>query len=157
PDTPPDTPLDQIQPFTEEEAETTPIIDIETVRLGESTFPVGAVRVLADVDPFQIVGGHVSFSSAPVANVTLIAAEITDAGIQHAVIMQPSKTFDISQDQSLYHAELGSPISGDNPFAELGISRDTVTNFTDLLLWNDSPNDIAFSGDDYVTITLILQ
>ncbi|MGC1134140.1 MAG: hypothetical protein WA941_15045 [Nitrososphaeraceae archaeon] len=60
----------------------------------------------------------------------------------------------MSSVQSLYHAELDLPISRDNPFTN---TQDAITELSDLLLWNGSPDDIAFSNDDYITITLIIE
>jgi len=68
-----------------------PLVDLETLRLGKSTFPSGGIRPLADVDPFQIIGGHVSINS-PNPNVNVIVAQITDSRVQHAVILDLKKT-----------------------------------------------------------------
>ncbi len=65
-----------------------PFVDTETVKLGKSTFLSDALRPLIDVGPSSnIIGGHVSLSSPKGSSdhLKLIAAEITDAGIQHAV------------------------------------------------------------------------
>src|SRR5919198_5472791 len=39
-----------------------PLVDLETVRLGRSTFASNGFRPVADVTPFRIIGGHVSLS-----------------------------------------------------------------------------------------------
>jgi hypothetical protein len=68
------------------------------------------------------------------------------------VAVNLTKTLDVTTTgQSLYHADLRSPLSGINPFTG---AHDTVTHFTDLLLWNNGASRILFSGDDYLTTTL---
>ena len=37
-----------------------PLVDLETMMLGKSSFSSNGLRPLADVAPFRIVGGHVS-------------------------------------------------------------------------------------------------
>gem|GEM_PF-3197530 len=110
---------------------------------------------LADVAPSSnIIGRHVSISSPTGSDhLKLIAAEITDAGVQHAVAVNLTKTLDITATgQSLYHADMRAALAGINPFTGAG---DRVTHFTDLLLWNNGTSSIVFNGDDYVTIAII--
>jgi hypothetical protein len=65
------------------------------------------------------------------------------------VAVNLTKTLDVTTTgQSLYHADLRSPLSGINPFTG---AQDRVTHFTDLLLWNNGASSILFSGDDYLT------
>jgi hypothetical protein len=139
---------DDIQP--------TPFIDTEAVKLGKSTFLSDALRPLIDVGPSSnIIGGHVSLSSPTGSSdhLKLIAAEITDAGVQHAVAVNLTKTLDITPTvQSLYHTDLRSTFAGINPFTG---AQDRVTHFTDLLLWNNGTSSIVFSGDDYLTTEVI--
>ncbi|MDP9288551.1 MAG: hypothetical protein M3P08_10165, partial [Thermoproteota archaeon] len=133
-----------------------PFIDTETVKLGKSTFLSDALRPLIDVGPSSnIIGGHVSLSSPTGSSdhLKLIAAEITDAGVQHAVAINLTKTLDITPTvQSLYHTDLRSTFAGINPFTG---AQDRVTHFTDLLLWNNGTSSIVFSGDDYLTTEVI--
>jgi hypothetical protein len=110
-----------------------------------------------DVGPSSnIIGGHVSLSSPAGSSsnhLKLIAAEITNAGVQHAVTVNLTKTLDVTTTgQSLYHADLRSPFSGINPFTG---AQDRVTHFTDLLLWNSGTSSVVFSGDDYLTTSII--
>jgi hypothetical protein len=110
---------------------------------------------LADVAPSSnIIGRHVSISSPTGSDhLKLIAAEITDAGVQHAVAVNHTKTLDITATgQSLYHADMRAALAGINPFTWAG---DRVTHFTDLLFWNNGTSSIVFNGDDYVTIAII--
>ncbi|MDQ6864852.1 MAG: hypothetical protein M3044_13650, partial [Thermoproteota archaeon] len=135
----------------------TPFIDLETVKLGKSTFLSDALRPLIDVGPSSsIIGGHVSLSSPTGSgsdHLKLIAAEITNAGVQHAVAVNLTKTLDITPTvQSLYHTDLRSTFAGINPFTG---AQDRVTHFTDLLLWNNGTSGIVFSGDDYLTTEVI--
>lgn len=81
-----------------------PLVDLETLRLGKSTFPSGGIRPLADVDPFQIIGGHVSINS-PNPNVNVIVAQITDSRVQHAVILDLKKTASGIPEETLYHTD----------------------------------------------------
>jgi hypothetical protein len=127
--------------------------------LGKSTFLSDALRPLIDVGPSSnIVGGHVSLS-APTGNssnhLKLIAAEITNAGVQHAVAVNLTKTLDITPTgQSLYHTDLISPISGINPFTG---AQDRVTHFTDLLLWNNGTSAVQFTGNNTITMKVIFE
>ena len=111
---------------------------------------------LIDVGPSSsIIGGHVSLSSPTGSSdhLKLIAAEITDAGVQHAVAVNLTKTLDITPTvQSLYHTDLRSTFAGINPFTG---AQDRVTHFTDLLLWNNGTSSIVFGGGDYLTTEVI--
>ncbi len=135
-----------------------PFIDTETVKLGKSTFLSDALRPLIDVGPSSnIIGGHVSLSSPTGSSdhLKLIAAEITDAGVQHAVAINLTKTLDITPTvQSLYHTDLRSTFAGINPFTG---TQDRVTHFTDLLLWNNGPSAIQFLGNNTVTMKVIFE
>ncbi|MFL6381643.1 MAG: hypothetical protein ACJ71K_10380, partial [Nitrososphaeraceae archaeon] len=110
-----------------------PLVDLETVRLGKSTFASNGYRPVADVTPFRIIGGHVSLSSPK--SVKLVAATITGNNVDHAVVIDLTKVRDVKAGESIYQADLGEVITGTNPFTR---QRDTVSNFTDLLLWNNS-------------------
>ena len=131
---------------------TAPLVDLETVKLGRSIFSSNGLRPLADVIPFRVIGGHVSLTSPK--NVKLVAATITNRGVEHAVIIDLAKVRDIKAGESLYQTDLGEVITGTNLFTG---RRDTVSNFTDLLLWNNSNSPIAFSDDDQSTMTIIFR
>jgi hypothetical protein len=130
-----------------------PLVDLETVRLGNSTFPSGGIRPLADVSPFQIIGGHVSINS-PSDNVNVIVAEITDEGVQHAAILDLKKTVSGIPGETLYHTDLGETITGTNPFTG---KVDTISHITDLLLYNNNVANIQFNDDSGVTMTIIFR
>ena len=134
-----------------------PYIDTDTAKLGKSTFLSDALRPLIDVGPSSnIIGGHVSLSSPTGSssdNLKLIAAEITDAGVQHAVAVNLTKTLDITPTaQSLYHTDLRSTFAGINPFTG---AQDKVTHFTDLLLWNNGTSAIQFAENNTITMKVI--
>gem|GEM_PF-1426776 len=134
-----------------------PFVNTQNVKLGGSTFLQSALIPLADVGPSSnIIGGHVSISSPTGSSsdhLKLVAAEIADAGVQHAVTVNFTKTLDITTTgQSLYHVDMRTSLAGINPFTG---AADRVTHFTALLLWNNGTSNIVFNGDDYVTIAII--
>ena len=132
-----------------------PLVDLETIRLGKSVFAAGGIRPLADVFPFHVIGGHISLNSVSGNTVNLIVAQITDKGVEHAVVVNLHQTLNvIAGKEILYHTDLGQVISGTNPFSG---KPDTVSNVTDLILWNNSVNDVLFNDDNAVTMTIIYQ
>jgi hypothetical protein len=127
------------------------------VKLGRSTFLLSALIPLADIGPSSnITGAHVSISSPTRSDhLKLIAAEITDAGVQHAVAVNLKKTLDITATgHPLYHADMRAALAGINPFTWAG---DRVTHFTDLLLWNNGTSSVAFTANNNITMKIILQ
>lgn len=131
---------------------TAPLVDLETVKLGRSIFSSNGLRPLADVIPFRVIGGHVSLTSPK--NVKLVAATITGRGVEHAVIIDLAKVRDIKAGESLYQTDLGEVITGTNLFTG---RRDTVSNFTDLLLWNNSNSAVLMTDDSQVTMDIVYQ
>ena len=129
-----------------------PLVDLETIRLGKSTFASNGYRPVADVTPFKIIGGHVSLSSPK--NVKLVAATIAGKNVDHAVVIDLTKVRDVKAGESIYQADLGEVITGTNPFTR---QHDTVSNFTDLLLWNNSNSPLKLSDDDVATMTIIFR
>ncbi len=130
-----------------------PLVVLETVKLGKSTFPSAGIRPLGDVSPFQIIGGHVSLNS-PSPNVYVIVAQITDKGVQHAVIVDLKKTASGIPGETLYHTDLGQTITGTNPFTGKG---DTMSHITDLLLYNNNKSSVQFNDDSELTMTIIFR
>jgi hypothetical protein len=105
------------------------------VKLLRSTFLQSALIPLVDLEPScNIIGGHVSISSPTRSDhLKLIAAEITDAGVQHAVAVNLTKTLDITATgQSLYHADMRAALAGINPFTGGG---NRVTHLIDIPHW----------------------
>jgi hypothetical protein len=131
---------------------TAPCVDLETVKLGRSIFATNGLRPLADVSPFKVIGGHVSLTSPK--NIKLVAAAITTRGIEHAVVVDLTKVRDIKAGESLFRTDLGEVISGTNPFTK---SHDTVSDFTSLLLWNNSNSPVSFSEDSQVAMDVVYQ
>jgi hypothetical protein len=129
-----------------------PLVDLETVRLGKSTFASNGYRPVADVTPFRIIGGHVSLSSPK--SVKLVAATITGNNIDHAVVIDLTKVRDVKAGESIYQADLGEVITGTNPFTR---QRDTVSNFTDLLLWNNSNSPLTLSDDSEISMAIVFK
>jgi hypothetical protein len=115
-------------------------------------FASNGLRPLSDVIPFRIIGGHVSLTSPK--NIKLVAATITSRGIEHAVILDLTKVRDIKAGQSLFQTDLGEVISGTNLFTN---RQDTVSNFTDLLLWNNSNTPISLGEDSQLTMSIVYQ
>jgi hypothetical protein len=130
-----------------------PLVDLETVRLGKSTFPSAEIRPLADVSPFQIIGGHVSLNS-PSPNVYVFFAQITNNGVLHAVIVDLRKTASGIPGETLYHTDLGQTIIGTNPFTG---KVDTASHITDLLLYNNNKSSVQFNDDSDLTMTIIYR
>jgi hypothetical protein len=132
-----------------------PFVDLETISLGKSVFAAGGIRPLADVFPFHVIGGHISLNSVSGNTVNLIVAQITDRGVEHAVVVNLHQTLNvIAGKEILYHTDLGQVIRGTNPFSG---QPDTVSNITDLILWNNSIHDVVFNDDNAVTMTIIYQ
>ena len=129
-----------------------PLVDLETVRLGKSTFASNGYRPVADVTPFRIIGGHVSLSSPK--SVKLLAATITGNNVDHAVVIDLTKVRDVKAGESIYQADLGEVITGTNPFTR---QRDTVSNFTDLLLWNNSNSPLTLSDDSEISMAIVFK
>ncbi|MFL6329007.1 MAG: hypothetical protein ACJ71I_16190 [Nitrososphaeraceae archaeon] len=129
-----------------------PLVDLETVRLGKSTFASNGYRPVADVTPFRIIGGHVSLSSPK--SVKLVAATITGNNVDHAVVIDLTKVRDVKAGESIYQADLGEVITGTNPFTR---QRYTVSNFTDLLLWNNSNSPLTLSDDSEISMAIVFK
>jgi hypothetical protein len=83
-----------------------------------------------------------------------VAATITGNNVDHAVVIDLTKVRDVKAGESIYQADLGEVITGTNPFTR---QRDTVSNFTDLLLWNNSNSPLKLSDDDVATMTIIFR
>ena len=142
----------QSRAVTTSPSSTAPLVDLETVRLGKSTFASNGYRPVADVTPFRIIGGHVSLSSPK--SVKLVAATITGNSVDHAVVIDLTKVRDVKAGESIYQADLGEVITGTNPFTR---QRDTVSNFTDLLLWNNSNSPLTLSDDSEISMAIVFR
>ena len=128
-------------------------VDLETIKLG-NRFQSNALLPLSDTNPFHIVGGHISLNS-PSGKLKIIAATITNNGVQHAVVLDLKKTLgNTNIGDALYHTDLGQVISGTNPFTK---RHDTVSQITDILLWNNGRSQIIFGDNSAVTQTIIFK
>ncbi len=134
----------------------TPSMSMWSLSLGKSTFAKEGLRLLANLKPFGTIGVpytlDISFN-LPSNNVSLIAAQLTKAGLQHAVIIPINKIAEGAAGESLYQAELGQTITGINPFTK---HPDAISGggATDLLLFNNGNRDIVFNDDNGATMTL---
>jgi hypothetical protein len=134
----------------------TPSMSMWSLSLGKSTFAKEGLRLLANLKPFGTIGVpytlDISFN-LPSTNVSLIAAQITKAGLQHAVVIPINKTAEGAAGESLFQAEMGQTIAGINPFTR---QPDTISGggATDLLLFNNGNSDIVFNDDSGATMTL---
>lgn len=143
-----------ITPTSQPGSASSAFADVETIRLDRTTLASNALLSIADVAPFHIIGGHVSLNS-PSSNLKLVAATITNKGVEHAVIIDLIKTLEtISTKDALYHVDLGETISGTNPFTK---KHDTVSSLTDILLWNNGRSPIVFGSHSAATATLIFK
>ncbi|MFZ0893139.1 MAG: hypothetical protein WAZ77_01435 [Candidatus Nitrosopolaris sp.] len=95
-----------------------PLTDIVTVKLAKSSMSSGALFPLADVEPYRVIGGHITANLPSSSQQNIVVVQISDNGqIQHAVILDLKQVTGSSLDQnSLYETSLGSDISGTNPF-----------------------------------------
>jgi hypothetical protein len=132
-----------------------PAIDVETVRLGKGSIAAGGIRILADVDPFFIIDGHVEFNAPPDArDIKVVVAESTRKSITHAVILNPTKLKDIKTGEALYHVDLNEEISGKNPWTG---DSDKVDNYNNVYLMNigRGKGPISFNDQSQATITIV--
>jgi hypothetical protein len=132
-----------------------PDIDVETVRLGKGSIPAGGIRILADLDPFFIIDGHVEFNApANARNLKVIVAESTTKSVTHAVILNPTKIMDVRQGESLYHVDLDEEISGRNPWTG---DSDKVDRYNNVYLMHigEGQRPIAFNDQSQATITVV--
>src|SRR5215203_3152740 len=134
--------------------ETTPIaIDIEAVKFDKGTFERSEIIPLADVGPYVMIGGHVLLN-LPSGEFKLIAAETSNNGVEHAILLNPQRIGSIRTGQSLYHVDLDDRMSGKNPFTN---RADKVTEWTDLWLYNSNQaKDIQVGDDNGWTATLVM-
>ncbi|HYT45596.1 MAG TPA: hypothetical protein VEP90_24945, partial [Methylomirabilota bacterium] len=133
-----------------------PLTDIVTVKLAKSSMSSGALFPLADVEPYRVIGGHITANLPSSSQQNIVVAQISDNGqIQHAVILDLKQITASSLDQnSLYETSLGSDISGTNPFTG---NSDEVSSITNLFLWNNNQQSIVFDNANGVTMNLIYK
>jgi hypothetical protein len=132
-----------------------PDIDIETVRLGKGSIPAGGIRILADIEPFFIIDGHVEFNAPSNArDLKVVVAESTRKSLTHAVILNPVKIGDVRTGEALYHVDLDEQISGRNPWTG---DSDKVDNYNNVYLMHvgEGKGPISFNDQSQATITIV--
>jgi hypothetical protein len=131
-----------------------PLVDRTTLKLEKVSLPSNLLLPLVDIEPFRIIGGDVSLNS-PSKNIKLVAATISDKGVEHAVVLDLKKVLDNTNTKdALYSTDLGEVISGTNLFTK---KHDVVSDFTDLLLWNNSKSPITFGDSSAVAMTVVFK
>jgi hypothetical protein len=132
-----------------------PLTNLLTVKLANSSMSSGSLFPLADVEPYSIIGGHVTANLPTHSQQNIVVAQISDGEIQHAVILDLKQITGSNLDQnSLYETSLGSDISGTNPFTG---NSDEVSSVTNLFLWNNNQQSIVFDNANGVTMNLIYR
>ena len=132
-----------------------PLTNILAVKLANSSMSSGALFSLADVEPYRIIGGHITANLPSSSQQNIVIAQISDGEIQHAVILDLKQITGSNLDQnSLYETSLGSDISGTNPFTR---NSDEVTSITNVFLWNNNQQSITFDNANGVTMNLIYR
>jgi hypothetical protein len=132
-----------------------PDIDIETVRLGKGSLPSGGIRILADLEPFVIIDGHVKYNAPPNArDMKVVVAESTTNSITHAVILNPTMIKDVRTGEALFHVDLDDEISGKNPWTG---RSDKVDDYNNVYLMNIAKGKppIPFNDQSQATITVV--
>lgn len=132
------------------------LTDIMTVKVGKSSMSSGALFPLADVAPYRIIGGHLTANLPSNSQQNIVVAQVSDSGnIEHAVILDLNQITGSNLNQnSLYETNLGSDISGTNPFTG---NQDEVSSITNLFLWNNNQQPIVFDDANGVTMDLIYK
>jgi hypothetical protein len=132
-----------------------PLTDLLTVKLANSSISSRALFPLADVEPYSVIGGHITANLPSSSQQNIVVAQISDGEIQHAVILDLKQITGSNLDQnSLYETSLGSDISGTNPFTG---NSDEVSSITNLFLWNNNQQSIVFNNANGVTMNLIYR
>ena len=133
-----------------------PDIDVETVRLGKGSFPSGGIRILADLEPFQIIDGQVEYNAPPNArDIKVVVAESSRESITHAVILNPTRIEENTRSgEALFHVDLDEEISGKNPWTG---RSDKVDNYNNVYLMNigRGKSPISFNDQSQATITVV--
>ena len=133
-----------------------PDIDVETVRLGKGSFPSGGLRILADLEPFQIIDGQVEYNApANARDIKVVVAESSKESITHAVILNPTRIVENARSgETLFHVDLDEEISGKNPWTG---RSDKVDYYNNVYLMNvgRGKSPISFNDQSQATITVV--
>ena len=133
-----------------------PLTNLITLKLSNSSLSSGALLPLADVEPYRIIGGHITANLPSNFKQNIVLSQISDNGqILHAVILDLDQIPQLVLDNnSLYQTSLGSDVSGANPFTG---NQDEVKIITNLFLWNNNPQLMIFNSTSGVTMNLIYK
>lgn len=134
-----------------------PDIDVETVRLGKGNFPSGGIRILADLEPFQIIDGQVEYNAPPNArDIKVVVAESSRKSITHAVILNPTRIEENTRSgEALFHVDLDEEISGKNPWTGRSDKVDDYNNVYLMNVGSRSKSPISFNDQSQATITIV--
>ncbi len=135
---------------------TTPreISNLITVKLATTTsnsMSRNAYLPIGDVAPYHLIGGHIT-ANLPNNHLYVVVAQLSSSNgaIEHAVVLDMIK----SQISNTYETDLGSQISGTNPLTG---KQDTVSDITNLFLWNNGNQQVTFVDANAVTMNLIYK
>ncbi len=133
-----------------------PLTNLIPLKLSNSSLSSGALLPLADVEPYRILGGHITANLPSNFKQNIVLSQISDNGqILHAVILDLDQIPQLVLDNnSLYQTSLGSDVSGANPFTG---NQDEVKIITNLFLWNNNPQLMIFNSTSGVTMNLIYK
>jgi hypothetical protein len=124
-----------------------------TVKLAttSSTMSKNAYLPIGDVAPYHLIGGHVT-ANLPNNHLNVVVAQLSSSNgaIEHAVVLDMIK----SQISNIFETDLGSQISGTNPLTG---KQDTVSDITNLFLWNNGNQQVTFVDANAVTMNLIYK
>ena len=137
-------------------ATTTPreISNLITVKLATTTsnsMSRNAYLPIGDVAPYHLIGGHIT-ANLPNNHLYVVVAQLSSSNgaIEHAVVLDMIK----SQISNTYETDLGSQISGTNPLTG---KQDTVSDITNLFLWNNGNQQVTFVDANAVAMNLIYK
>jgi hypothetical protein len=132
-----------------------PLTDLLTINLANSSMSSGALFPVADVEPYSVIGGHITANLPSSSQQNIVVAQISNGEIQHAVILDLVQITGSNLGQnSLFETSLGSDISGTNPFTG---NSDEVSSITNLFLWNNNQKTIVFNNANGITMNLIYR
>ena len=136
------------------QATTTPIVQSDNMKLGQTKIDSNNLLVIADFYPFRIVGGHVS-ANLPIGNeIQVIIGEIDTTGIlSKAVALPLIEARDLTMNDILYSTQLGSVVQGKDIFSNTPV---TINSPNIIMLYN-SGDEITFSGPNSIAYTAILN
>ena len=112
---------------------------------------IGEVTQISSLDPFHMIEVQV-FLNLSNNRAQLVAAQYTERGVEHAVVINLTKVNNIGNGDSVYRAKFGPSLTGTNPFTG---QPDTVNSITSLFLRNNDVRDIEFKSDVLGNMTVV--